>query len=432
MPHARSLRSPLLRSALGTGLLGLAAIACPTAALAEIRLMCYQDGNECDVTADLIKRYEAQHPGAKVVLDVVPYKTIVEQLPVQLAAGQGPDIARVADIGGLSKHYIDISPYVKDRKYWDTSFGSTLGWLRQNAQDSGIHGFLSQLTMTGPYVNKTLFEQAKVALPGPKATWDEWADAARKVAKATQTPAAMAWDRSGHRFAGPAVSFGAKLFDAKGNLTLDDGYKTAITKFVGWHKDGTVLKDVWAGSGGSSYADSVNEFKNGRVVMVLSGSWQINRLQKEIGNAFDWAAVPNPCGPAACSGMPGGAAWVALKTTKSPKEVGQFLDFMAQEAQVAEFASRTSNLPAHQGVAAKGVDYPNAGPLAKAALTTFSRGASTIAPAAYQLQGYRYNRALMLPTVTRVTQAIVGEISVDEAVTKIATDMAEAVKQAEK
>jgi alpha-1,4-digalacturonate transport system substrate-binding protein len=165
---------------------------------------------------------------------------------------------------------------------------------------------------------------------------------------------------------------------------------------------------------------------------VLSGSWQINRLQKEIGNSFDWVAVPNPCGPAACSGMPGGAAWVALKTTKSPKEVGQFLDFMAQEAQVAEFASRTSNIPAHAGVAAKGVDYPNAGPLAKAALTTFSRGTSTIAAPAYQLQGYRYNRALMLPTVSRVTQAIVGEISVDDAVTRIGTDMAEAVKQAEK
>jgi alpha-1,4-digalacturonate transport system substrate-binding protein len=421
-----------VKTAFSMGLLGLAAVACPGAAFADIRVMCYQDGNECDVTADLIKRYEAQNPGAKVILDVVPFKTVVEQLPIQLAAGQGPDIARVAEIGGLSKNYIDISPYVKDRKYWETNFGSTLGWMRQNAQDKGIHGFLSQMTMTGPFVNKTLFEQAKVALPGPKATWEEWVEATRKVAKATQTPAAMAWDRSGHRFAGPAVSYGAKIFDAKGNLALDDGYKTAITKFVGWHKDGTILKDVWGGSGGSSYADSIGEFKNGRVVMVLSGSWQINRLQKEIGTNFDWVAVPNPCGPAACSGMPGGAAWVALKTTKSPKEVGQFLDFMAQEPQVAEFASRTSNIPAHVGVAAKGVDYPNAGPLAKAALTTFSRGTSTIAPAAFQLQGYRYNRALMLPTVSRVTQAIVGEISVDEAVNKIGTDMAEAVRQAEK
>jgi alpha-1,4-digalacturonate transport system substrate-binding protein len=130
--------------------------------------------------------------------------------------------------------------------------------------------------------------------------------------------------------------------------------------------------------------------------------------------------------------MPGGAAWVALKTTKSPKEVGQFLDFMAQEANVAEFASRTNNIPAHAGVAKKGVAYPTAGPAAQAALATFTSGTATLAPAAYALQGYRYNRALMLPTVTRVTQAIVGEISVDEAVNKIGTDMAEAVKQAEK
>ena len=57
---------------------------------------------------------------------------------------------------------------------------------------------------------------------------------------------------------------------------------------------------------------------------------------------------------------------------------------------------------------------------------------SPLAPAAYALQGYKYNHALMLPTMTRVTQAIVGEISVDEAVTKIGTDMAKAVKQADR
>lgn len=419
-------------TAIGAGLLGLATAACPNDAFADIRVMCYQDGNECEVAADLIKRYQVQQPAAKVILDVVPYKTVVEQLPIQLAAGQGPDIARVAEIGGLSKYYLDIGPYLKDRKYWEANFGSTLPWMRSKPGDTGIYGFLSQLTMTGPFVNKTLFDQAKVAMPGPKATWDEWVEAARKVAKATQTPSAMAWDRSGHRFAGPAISYGARIFDAKGNLAMDDGYKNTIAKFVGWHKDGTMLKDVWGGSGGSSYADTLGEFKNGRVVMVLSGSWQINRMQKEIGNAFDWVTVPNPCGPAACTGMPGGSAWVALKTTKSPKEVGQFLDFMAQEANYAEWASRTNSIPAHAGVAKKGVDYSSAGPLAKAALTAFSSTTATLAPTAYRLQGYKYNRALMLPTVTRVTQAIVGEISVDEAAAKIGTDMAEAVKQAEK
>jgi alpha-1,4-digalacturonate transport system substrate-binding protein len=399
---------------------------------ADIRVMCYQDGVECEVTAAIAKRFEAQNPGTKVIVDTVPYKSIVEQLPVQLAAGQGPDIARVTDLGGLSKYYLDVRPHLKNAAYMETNFGSTLPWLRPTAADKGIYGFMSQLTMTGPYVNKTLFEQAKVAIPGPKATWDEWVEAARKVSKATQTPAALAWDRSGHRFAGPAISYGAKIFDAKGDLVLDAGYKTAVTKFVAWHKDGAMLKEVWGGSGGSTYADSIGEFKNGRVAMVLSGSWQINRLQKDIGNAFDWAAVPNPCGPAACTGIPGGAAWVALKTSKSPKEVGAFLEFMAQEANYSEFVSKTDNIPAHAGLAKKGVNYATATPAARAALGVFSSGVASLSPVAFQFQGYKYNRAIMLPTVARVTQAIVGEMSVDEAFGKIGADMTDAVKQAQK
>jgi alpha-1,4-digalacturonate transport system substrate-binding protein len=411
----------------------VAMAALPLAAqAADIRVMCYQDGIECDVTAAIAKRFEAQNPGTKVIIDTVPYKTIVEQLPVQLAAGQGPDIARVTDLGGLSKYYLDVRPHLKNAAYMEANFGSTLPWLRPTATDKGIYGFMSQLTMTGPYVNKTLFEQAKVAIPGPKATWDEWVEAARKVSKATQTPAALAWDRSGHRFAGPAISYGAKIFDAKGDLLLDAGYKTAVSKFVGWHKDGAMLKEVWGGSGGSTYADSIGEFKNGRVAMVLSGSWQINRLQKDIGNAFDWAAVPNPCGPAACTGIPGGAAWVALKTSKSPKEVGAFLEFMAQEANYSEFVSKTDNIPAHAGLAKKGVNYATATPAARAALGVFSSGVASLSPVAFQFQGYKYNRAIMLPTVARVSQAIVGEMSVDEAFGKIGADMTDAVKQAQK
>ena len=79
--HLRS-RTP---SAVRASLLAAALATLGTSAFAEIRVMCYQDGNECDVTADLIKRYERQNPGAKVILDVVPYKTVVEQLPIQLA-----------------------------------------------------------------------------------------------------------------------------------------------------------------------------------------------------------------------------------------------------------------------------------------------------------------------------------------------------------
>ena len=421
--------SPIPR--LSTLLLGALLAAAGTAHATNVRVMCYQDGVECDVTNDLARQFEAKHPGVHIIVDTVPFRTILEQLPVQLAAGRGPDIARVTDLNGLSKYYLDISPYIQDRAYWDKNFATTAAWLRPSPDAKGIYGFLSQLTLTAPFVNKTLFEQAKVPMPGPKATWDDWVQATRKVAKLTQTKAAMAWDRSGHRFAGPAISYGAKIFDANGHLTIDDGYAETIRKFVGWNKDGTMLRDVWVGTGGSTYADGLNEFINGNVVMVLSGSWQISRLQHDIGDAFDWVAVPNPCGTQACSGMPGGAAWVPLKVGKAHKEAAEFLDFMASAPVYAEFSSRTSNIPAQTTLAAQGVPYPGASAMAREALKTISATASSVAPVGYRLQGYKYNRAIMLPTVTRVTQAIVGELTVDEAIARIKSDMADAVRQAQ-
>ena len=78
-----------------------AALAAASAFAADIRVQCYSDGNECEVTADLAKRFEARNPGTKVIVDKVPYKAVTDTLPVQLAAGEGPDIARVTDLGGL-------------------------------------------------------------------------------------------------------------------------------------------------------------------------------------------------------------------------------------------------------------------------------------------------------------------------------------------
>ena len=54
-----------------------------------IRIAWYSDGNEGEVLTDLLKRFEAQNKDIKVVLDQVPYKAITENLPVQLASGQG-------------------------------------------------------------------------------------------------------------------------------------------------------------------------------------------------------------------------------------------------------------------------------------------------------------------------------------------------------
>lgn len=399
----------------------------------ELRVQCYSDGNECEVTGEIAKRFEAANAGARIVIDKVPYKAVVEQLPVQLAAGEGPDIARVTDLGGLNKYYLDLTPHLSParQKFWSDNFASTLPWFRAGPQDKGIYGLMSQLTVTGAFVNKTLFDQAKVPMPGDKATWDEWMAAADKVAKATKVPFAMAMDRSGHRFAPLAVAYGAKIFDANGVPVVDAGYQTAAKKFIDWHKAGLMPKEVWGGVGGSQYRDAFEEFANGRIVVYYSGSWQLKRMDTQVTKAFDWAVAAAPCGPAACTAMPGGAAFVGLKRTRQPALVARFLDFLAEDANYRELMAKTENIPASLSVAKAGVTY-NVSPMAKAALNAFVADVPKIASPNYALQGYRFNRAVFLPTAQRLGQAVAGEMSADDALKRLASDIDEQVKAASK
>ncbi|HYZ64906.1 MAG TPA: ABC transporter substrate-binding protein [Acetobacteraceae bacterium] len=411
--------------------LALAAIVHLPLQAAELRVACYSDGNECDVLKELAGPFTASHKGTTIVVDQVPYKAILESLPVQLAAGNGPDIARATDFGALAPYLLDVRPMLPDADYWEKNFGPTLAWMRPNQSDQGIYGLLSQLTVTGPFVNVSLFEQAGVPIPDAKASWDDWAAAAQKVAKATGTPFGMAWDRSGHRFAGPAISYGAKYFAPDGKpAVVDDGFKAMASRFVAWNKDGTVERDVWAATGGG-YRDAFEEFANGKIAVYLSGSWQLSRMQTQIGDAFEWRAAPNPCGPAACTGMPGGAAYVALKVTKSPKEVAAFLDYLASAPVYERMMTATANVPAHTGLQSAGLAY-NLSPAGKAAMQVFTQSASSLSPIAYKLQGYRYNRVLFDATADRLSQAISGQITLDQALDRITSDVAARLAAAQK
>ncbi|MCY4463628.1 MAG: ABC transporter substrate-binding protein [Albidovulum sp.] len=394
------------------------------AAETNLRMTWYNDGIEGEVMRDLLDRFEAANPEISVTLDVVPYKAILESLPVQLAAGEGPDLARVTDLGGLSEHYLDLAPYISDPAYWESNFGPFLKWLRLPGDNSSISGFMTQLTVTGPYVNRTLFEQAGLDLPGEGATWDDWAAAVNEVADALEIPIPMAWDRSGHRVSGPAISMGAMMFDADGNPALvDDGLKAMTQRLYDWHQDGTMAKELWGSVSGSSYLGANEDFANAQVVMYMSGSWQIPQFAGTIGDAFDWWAVPAPCGAAACSGMPGGAALVAMKDTEHPEQVGMLMDYLSSEEALAEFYGRTLFIPGHLGLASGGVDFDTEDPRARHALETFAGAVPTISPIAFDLQGYPSNRVMFNALISRLGEAIVGEISLDEAYDRMEQDI---------
>lgn len=391
----------------------------------ELRMAWYNDGNEGDVLRELLDRFEAENPDIRVVVDTVPYATILDQLPLQVEAGEAPDMARITAGERYRGFYLDLRPYVADPAYWDASFpAATLQWLREAGEESdALYGFPNQFTVTGPFINRTLFEQAGVEVPSDTndaVTWEEWTAAVAAVQEATGA-FGITMDRSGHRFAGPAFTEGATFFAEDGSVVMDTpGFRAMAQLLIDWHNNGLAPLDVWLGSGGS-YAPGAPYFIAGELAMYMSGSWQIGNFTTNIGDAFDWEAVPNPTGPGGSTGMPGGTALVAFAQTEHPEEVARVMDYLASVDVYREFVERTLFIPGHQGLGE--LTYDVELPAAQQSLNMFAAEALKLSEQAYMLQFGNSAFAINNPVRDRLTQAITGELSLDDAILRLQEDV---------
>jgi alpha-1,4-digalacturonate transport system substrate-binding protein len=224
---------------------------------------------------------------------------------------------------------------------------------------------------------------------------------------------------------------GAKFFAADGTpAVVDDGFKAAAAKLIAWSKDGTFDRDVYVAAGGG-YRDAFEEFSNGRVAMYLSGSWQLTRLEKQIGDGFEWVIGSAPCGSGGCTGMPGGAGFVAFKTSKSPKDVARFLDFLAQKPVYAEMSVMTSNVPAQAALQKEALPY-KLSPAGTAAIQAFSANAALLTSLAYKLQGNPLSRPIFNSMIDRISQAMSGQVTLEQAEARITSDVADAAAAVKK
>ena len=332
-------------------LLALLMLLAPAAAqdAVEINFMCYENGNECSVYADLLDRYSESNPGIIVNVDTVPYTTVRDQLRVQVEAGQAPDMARITDFAGMAGFYLDLRPLMDDPALLEDNVpGAILASFRAEGDMSGLHGFPDAATVTAPYVNATLFEQAGVDMPSSvmdEPSWDDWLMALDEVAAATGVQYSMSIDNKGHRFAGPAMSLGAVFFDDEGNFDLadDEGFRAFAIILKDLMDAGKTPAETWLGT--SQYSGAQDYFVNVEAVMYFSGSWQIGRFSNEIGDAFDWVVVPNPYGPGGSTGVAGGASIVGYAQTEHPQEVAMVMEYLLQPEVYSEFSARTLNIP---------------------------------------------------------------------------------------
>ena len=170
------------------------------------------DPNYVAMMEKLVDQFEAENKDITVDFVTAGYAQMMEQLPLQLSVGKGPDVAKIT-ANDLLRYTADLRPHMKDPDGFAKLHGKSLDLIRTpgSAPDK-IGGYVASQTLNQPFVNVTLFEQAGVPLPAKGATLTEIVDASVKVAKATGTPEpvadffAVAFPRLlGHPFAVPGT-----------------------------------------------------------------------------------------------------------------------------------------------------------------------------------------------------------------------------------
>jgi alpha-1,4-digalacturonate transport system substrate-binding protein len=389
----------------------------------ELRFMYYADGIEADIMGPIVDAFMAENPEIKVILDVVPYDTIDQQLPVQVETGEGPDLARITNFGVYSGKLLDLRSYLEDSAYYEANFPSPI------LEAMGYGGYPDALTVTGPFVNKTLFDQAGIEVPGEGTTWEEWTEITKQVAEATGVQYAISIDRTGHRFAGPAMSMGATLIDADGNFTVDTaGFRSYAELLNSWHVEGITPNEVWLV--GDSLNNCIDYFKSGDLVMCMTGSWQINGVANDVGDAFDWVVVPNPSGDGGSTGVAGGAGIAAFGDTEYPEQVAMLVEFLIQPENYSAFSAGTLSLPAQTEVASSGVDFQTDNEAVLNALSAYTAEVPKLQVQAVALNVHPFAFAYYRNSANRIAQYLTGELTLDDALVRLQQDIDDAIAEA--
>ena len=129
--------------------------------------------------------FMASHPNIKIEIEHTPWDGYHDKLKTQVAAGDLSVLADVIFLGNDYNRYAE-SGVLEPLDEWiaQTNYDLSDYWptVIDRAKVNGkIYGLQRDLDLRLLYYNKAMFDKAGLSYPNENWTWDDWADAARKL-----------------------------------------------------------------------------------------------------------------------------------------------------------------------------------------------------------------------------------------------------------
>ena len=355
--------------------------------------------------------------GISVDVVNIPYSGYAAKLHNAAQANALPDIANVPALDPIWKNKLINLRSIS---------GKSSNNINQSYVAKGTGGTTlaipSDVTSTGLFINKSLWEKAGVTFPSsPDSTWTwtEFIAAADKVRVSTGAKYSLVYDASPSRLRAMIYEMGGKYMQqgSDGKFSADSATEKAVDYFVGLNDDKTMPKSVW-----TSGADPSALFQSGQVAAYWSGVWQVSAFATSI-TSFDWASVPTPAQPVQAADVNAGGLMVGFDNSDAEGTAAKaFLDWMYEPAQYTKLAETNGYLPVEKGL---DITYDFTSKAALDAFGLYNKELQVYKPISgyflqaqvkWALEGKSFTTD---PTVTEIGKAINGQQSSADAVKNI-------------
>lgn len=271
-----------------------------TQAPTEIRFAFWAlQSREINVVRDVIRQFEAVEPGVRVMVDEIPGK-YYEKLLAMFAAGDPPDVFSInyGRLGDFVRRDLltDLSPLlapggdVRSTPFIPLAIG-TFDNVGSALGRPGLYALPRDWSPTNLLVyNKEAFDNADVTYPQKAWTWEQFADACRKLTVAERGGRVERYGASVclYPYALSAWFYqgGGQILSADGSTCLlASGENVETLRFL----QQLIGENVVAPST-PARDESLEQFLTGRVAMAFVTPYVLGKLRRQSG--IQWGLAP--------------------------------------------------------------------------------------------------------------------------------------------
>jgi multiple sugar transport system substrate-binding protein len=296
----------------------------------------------------LVADFEQAHPDIHVDMGGggVLADAMLQKVMAALAAGSYPDIAYIfgSDLASVARspRVVDLTDTVNEGptpwpEYWEPVRAA----VTVNGHVRAAPALLDSLAVV---CNRTLFDEAGMALPATGWTWQDFVTAARKLTDVDKGTFGTGWPGVGDE--DTVWRLWPMVWDLGGDVVAQDGEaigfadsgERALQVVADLARDKSVYIDPKSGS-----EQMYQVFQSGRMGMVLTGPWKLPEI---IEAGIDYQVVPLP----SFSGRPvtisGPDTWTLFDNGKARVRAARtFVTWLMQPEQDVRWDVEAGSLP---------------------------------------------------------------------------------------